>query len=452
MPLRVRRIWCIAILFPLVVTVLLAGGCGNDPEVANGDRVGREGSSPGSAPTPPTGGFETPVASIQQVAIADIEEVALSPLWQKEFDDVVTASVSSRGDFIAALSYFGWGSWERIGVDIYRRDGETVANNIRWYKSTYRNGWAKWGSTNDLLMVYMNNYQTDGRFYIYDTAGQQQWSYFVDGSASAHMTADGSRIALINDSKGRLHLLNGDGERLAFHYIERGASGQFSANGERLAVIGDQQVQGFDSDGNKSSVYSVPEVDRLDVRLSPDARTIAATTGSSDSRLYLFDLATGEAISSHLLLPGGSSRLRFSDDSTSLLVYNVGSSAGVSLYDLTDKPRLLWRRSLAAVHKGRAQETKAAWISKDVGRIVAHYVESYSRDSEYVEDNWLLVFDLDGNPLHRMYLGENTDIALSSDLTTLATTANNPIDRIGYVHNDLMVYDLTPLLQPEDPE
>ncbi len=438
----------LSLSFTLMVALALLAGCGlygglpaSGPEAHT---VGPgELTVPADAPTS---------ASIYQVSLADFNTTELQPAWQKEFTDGVSVSVSPSGSYIAAFSYFGWGDWERIGVNVYDKAGGIVTDRIRWYKSTYRNGWVKWGSEDDALMLYMNNYQTDGRLYVYTANGKLQWSYFVDGSASAHMTAEGSRTALLNDTRGRLHILDSDGQRLALHYVEKGSSAQWSDNGERLLVMGEKQAIVFDRSGEKLLTAPLPEAEWLSLRLSPDGRLAAATTGSSDSRLYLFDLSSGDLASSHMLLPGGGNSVRFADGNEFLMVYDVGSSAGLALYALAEEPGLLWRRNVIPTAPGRVQETKAVWLALEDNRILAHYTESFSEDGEYMEDSWLLVFSAEGEPLSQMYLGQNVDLSVSADLAILATVTNNAIDRIGYVNNQLSTYLLDDILSTDTPD
>ena len=393
--------------------------------------AGRPGVVPPMSEVPPMG----------EVVVSRIPEAAVKPAWESSFSDAVLASTAASGDYVVANVTYKEGRRSVPGFQVLGRNGKVLWER-RFSDNRYRYSRADSLAGGQFIGAVVLDYYDKGLFYLFDKDGRLLWTpRNVTGSITSLMSADGSRLALLDDSNHRLYVLTGAGEELASFSVSARVTLRFTDGGDDLFVLDGDKIHVVDRKGG-STQFQGSVAAPSDLQVSPDGRYVAVTTTDGVDYLNLFR-GDGELGWKYPVDPGGTDKLVFSSDGRYLVLYDFGTRGGIAVFRVEDGA-ILWR-SYFTPSEGRRGSVRSASIRPDTLEVEANYVESYRLGKQTVEENYLVVFTRQGQAQWRVTLEANVDLDASSDGSVVAVTTNNSIQVDGSVTNRLFWYDLLAL-------
>ncbi|HCC33270.1 MAG TPA: hypothetical protein DEQ28_05120 [Clostridiales bacterium] len=373
----------------------------------------------------------------------------LTPAWEQGYAQAVTASVAEDGRSVAAAVGLPDGRPTAPGYELFDDAGQLISR-VTFTDRRYRASSVRLLAEGRWVAATKTELNQEGHFSIYDSRGRRLLVLPVQGWAMASGSRDASRLSVLQQprwgSLARLHLFATDGWReLTSFRVRPDATVKFSTGGRMLVTDADR-VFLVAPGGEVLAEYPLPARLRRVVALSPSGERVAATTGGADSRVYLFNQA-GERLIDSLLFFGGTNGLTFSQDERWLAVYDVGERGGICLFDLASG-ELAWRSLFLAIEGAEIRVRNVA-LDPASRRTVAQVVISRPGPPS-IEEHFLYVAEHDGQPLARIFLGTNVEVAMAMSGRVAVVTTNHVADWSGRVRNYVRWYDLGALF-PDEP-
>jgi len=436
-----RRRFCSYLCLIVVSTVcLLAAGCASPDSVAShlpslayihGNRTPDSGKTdtalvPGPPPKP--------------ISVEDIPLVSLMPAWEVSCPRLAAASAFSTCDRVCVASDYGWGWSRRYLVQVLSSEGDEIWSYRVPYSSAVSCDTRVLSAEGHVgVAVYRSS--GVGLFVLLDPEGNVLASRDVSSSVKPLMFQDAVGWGLYEQLTGVLHLFEPDGSFVRRLNVGRGA--EFSAVGRALLVKGVSSIWLLQPDGEETMRYDTGRWMWCDVAMSPGGGIVALTTAAPNSMLYVYD-SQGNLLWKTMLAHDGTKRLRFSPDGSLLAVYNVGSTAGLYLFSVSDGTPV-WRHYFLDPEADMIALRNLAWA--DNGMLSAHYVRSLHTPSTNLEDHYIISFDSDGGEIGRLRLGTNCEVCLAQSGFGIAV-ASGEWNNSGtqYIMDRVLYYNLRSLL------
>ncbi|HSW09522.1 MAG TPA: hypothetical protein VLK32_01325 [Bacillota bacterium] len=373
----------------------------------------------------------------------------MAPAWEQDYAQAVTASLAEDGRSVAVAVGLPDGRPTALGYELFDDAGQLISR-VTFADRRYRASSVRLLGEGRWVAATKTELNQEGHFSLYDPRGRRLLVLPVHGWAMASGSRDASRVSVLQQPRwgasARLHLFAADAWReLTSFRVRPDATVKFATTGRMLVTDADR-VFLVAPGGEVLAEYPVPARLRRVVALSPSGERVAATTGGADSRLYVFNQA-GERLIDSLLFFGGTNGLAFSEDEQRLAVYDVGERGGIYLFDLASG-ELAWR-SLFQAMEGTEIRIRNVALDPASRRTVAQVVISRPGPPP-VEEHFLYVAEHDGQPLARIFLGTNVEVALALSGRVAVVTTNNVADWSGRVRNYVSWYDLAALF-PHEP-
>lgn len=421
-----------ALTFVLFLTAVIVFSCSQDGRSLSTGLDILPGTQPGVVP--PMGEVD-----VSAVTAADV-----APAWSSTYGDAVLASVSSAGDYVIANITFKQAGKSIPGFQVLDRHGRVMWER-RFSDKVYRYARAFSLARGKLIGAVVLDYYDKGLFYLLDKDGNEVWSpQSISGSITPFASPDGSRIAILNDTKHYLQLLTASGREIAGLSVSDRVTLRFTDDGEYLYVLDADRLIVIDSQGEHHA-FAGDVADPSEIQVTPDGQYVAVTANDGVDRLNLF-ASDGTLKWRHTIDPGGTDKLVFSSDGRYLVLYDFGTRGGVALYRVKDGA-VLWRTYFVPPD-GRQSLIRSAWIRSDSLEVMVNYTESHREGRETVEDHALVIFDRQGRPESRLLLPAKVDIHGDGDGSSVVVTTNNEIQKDGTVSQKLFWYDLLALFHP----
>ncbi len=378
---------------------------------------------------------------LREVDWQAIPEVPMTPVWERTYEQPVTASLADDGSAVAVGVSLTVGKQSGLGYELFDPAGQTLTRVVftgdRYHASAVRLlGGGKW------VAATMTNFNQQGYFAVYDRSGRRLLARSLKGWAVAAASAGGGRLAAVvqplGQTFGQLVLYDtARWQEAATLKVRADAVVEFAREGDLLVADADRVLL-LTAGGTTIAEYRVPAQLRRAIALSPGGDLVAATTGEADSRVYVFNRAGGLVLE-ELLFFGGTGRLAFSENGRWLAVYDVGERGGIYLFELIGR-QLAWR-SLFRPPEGTTIAIRQLVVDEHRQRLVAEVVVRVPEQSP-MQQHYLYIATLDGLPAVRVPLGENLDVHLDLQASTVVTTTNAVADWSGRVRNRLSWYEL----------
>ena len=368
----------------------------------------------------------------------------LTPAWERGYAQVVTASMAEDGRSVAAAVALPDGRPTALGYELFDDAGRLISQ-VRFTDRRYRASSVHLLGEGRWVAATKTELNQEGHFSIYDQQGRRLLVLPVQGWAIPSGSRDASRLSVLQQPRwgafARLHLFAADGWReLTSLRVRPDATVRFSRTGRMLVTDADRVLL-VAPHGEVLADHPLPARLRRVVAISPSGEMVAATTGEADSRVYVFNWA-GERLIDSLLFFGGTNGLAFSEDERWLAVYDVGERGGLYLFDLASG-ELAWRSQFLAI-EGERISIRSVALDPDNRRLVAQVVIRRPGPPP-VEEHFLYLAADDGQPLARVFLGANLEVAMDRLGRVAVVTTNNLADWSGRVRNYVRWYDLTGL-------
>jgi len=391
---------------------------------------------------------------VEELSFLDIPVVMTQRVVHDSFEGPLQAVLAPDGTsyVVTTLCHRGLRRYQRFQV--YDLEGRLLWEHV-FPDRSYRTCRTWYLAGGRYIAAAACQYDGDGELRLLDAGGRLVLARDIDGWTSPVMSADGSWLALFNQTRNILTVLGPPDFEPAWSLrVAPGATGFFLGDGPRFLLREPGQARLFDGAGRVVWTVEMKGGGRWAAALSPDAELLAVTSEDPDSSVYLYSTADGTCLWSHSLVVGGNKDVVFSPDGDSLVVYDVGSHSAVYMFD-TATGDIAWRSYL----RGRGEPGEEGTVGG--GRdspvlviehleftpsgeyLVADVCETVLQDRVYTFSHYLLLLNRAGKAVWVAPLGSLVDVDVSARAGLVLITTNHPYDAYSRVTNHLTVVSFT---------
>lgn len=391
---------------------------------------------------------------VEELSFLDIPVVMTQRVLHDSFEGSLQAALSPDGTSYTVMTpcYRGLRRYQRFQV--YDLEGRLLWEHV-FPDRSYRTCQTWYLAGGRYIGATACRYNDDGELHLLDAGGRFILARDIDGWTSPVMSADGSWLALFNQTRRVLTVLGPPDFEPAWSLrVASGAAGFFLGDGPRFLLREPGLARLFDGAGQVVWTVEIKGGGRWAAALSPDGELLAVTSEDPDSSVYLYSTADGTLLWSHSLVVGGNKEAVFSPDGESLVVYDVGSHSAIYMFD-TATGDIVWRSYL----RGRVEPDEDAALGGDRGSpvltiehleftpsgeyLVADVSETVLQDRVYTFSRYLLLLNRAGKAVWVAPLGSQVDVDVSARAGLVLITTNHPYDAYSRVTNHLTVVSFT---------